>query len=243
MAVKSKITKTEFDALSDEMKGNYKEEGEFYILDSDERRELLAARNREKERGDRALADIATLRGEFETLQGELEAERDKKAKEKNDIPTIEAAWQKKLDDQKKKSDEALARRDKQLSNLLVRNVALQIANEVSDNPDLLLPHLERSIVADLDGEEPKTVFLDDKGQRTAKNLEDFKKEVVDNPTFASIIIGSKATGGGADQRKANGGGAPKSLKDMTETERVELAKRNPEAFRNLAKAAGAPLR
>lgn len=224
MSLKSKISKADYDALSDELKGHYIAEGDGYKLDTTEARELLAAKQQEKERADKLTRDLATVREEMESLKTDLEAAQDAKRRKENDIPSIEAAWQKKIDDQKKKDADTLKAREDQLRTLLVRNEAIKIAHEISTAPELLLPHLMSRMAADLEGETPKTIILGEDGKRSAKNLDEFKQEVVDNPLFAAIIIGSKASGGSADQRRANGGSAPSGeILKMSESDRIAL--------------------
>lgn len=225
MSLKSKITKAEFDILTADMQVHYKDVGNGnYVLETDQAAALSFERRAQQDRADNAERDLATLRAELETIKTERETERDELARKKNDIPTIEAAWQKKLDDAKKKFDDKIAQRENQLRTLLIRNEAIKIAHEVSTSPELLLPHIERALEADLEGETPKTIVLDATGKRTAKNLDEFRQDIVDNPIFADIIIGSRASGSGAAQNRSNpGGGAPGEILKMTLTERTAL--------------------
>lgn len=224
MSLKSKINKADFDALPDALKEHYIADGEGYKLDTTEARELLAAKQQEKDRADKLARDLATVREEMETIKGDLERAKDAQHKKENDIPAIEASWKEKVEAAKKAGADALARAHAQLRALLVRSEAVKLAHEISTAPDLLLPHIEKRLDADLEGEIPKTRVLDADGKPTAKSLEEFRSEIVDNPAFAAIMIGSKGSGGSADNRKpSTGGSAPGPISKMSEQDRRAL--------------------
>lgn len=242
MALKSKITKAEFDALADPLKEHYKASGDNYLLESDEANELRAAKDREsearrleKERADRLQAEKDTA----ETAR--IEAERQTAIKAK-DITTLEASYKATQETAVAAERVKTERRENQLRDLLVENKAAELANEISTSPTLILPHIQKRLRAELDGDKPVTRVLDDKGEVSAKTIDDLKKELVDNPAFKAIIKASNASGGGAGGGSGSGGGAGdgKKFNDLTEAERTALYHSNPTRFNELAQAAKA---
>lgn len=241
MALKSKITKAEFDALNDVLKAEYKASGDSYLLDADDMNELRIAKDREtearrleKERADR-------LQGEKDTAEAaRVEAERLKALKEK-DVTTLEASYRAEKETAVNAEKLITAKREGQLRELLVENQAIALANEISISPILILPHIRARLKAELDGDKPITRILDDKGEVSAKTMEDLKKELIDNPNFKAIIKASNANGGGAGGGGGSGGGADgKKFSELSETERVTLYRENPTRFNELKNAAKA---
>jgi len=233
MALKSKLTKAEFEALPEALQEHYKADGDNYLLDSDDARELRAAKDREteaarreKERADRLQAE----KDEAERLR--IEAETDKARKSK-DVEALETSWKADKEAAVNAEKAVTARREEQLRNLLVENVALSIANEISTSPKIILPHIRERLTAELDGDKPLTRVLDGDGKPSAKSVDELKREFIDNKEFASIIKGSNASGGGASGG-GSGGGATKKLSEMSEQERVALHRDNPDEFRRL---------
>lgn len=245
MAKKSKLTKAEYDALSDEGKEFYRADGEAYVLDTDDARELRAAKEREKLRADRAETRTNELSDQLEALQQRLDEAERKRTEKDNDIPALNASWQQKLDAAAKKATDTIENLKRQFRQLLVHSQAEAIAAEISDSPRLILPHIEQQLDVDFTGDMPRAVVLDPVTRKpSAMTVEEMKKSFVDNPDFASIIRGSSASGGGAEgtgspSSKSRGGGASKKLSEMSENERKAFAKQNPEAFRNQAKSEG----
>lgn len=237
--LKQRIDKTAFDLLPDVMKAEYKANptnAAEYVLDAEDAREALAARDREKARGDALQAQIDTINGDLATARAAAEAAAVEANKKKGDIPALEASWQKKLDDAKVAADAAVEKLKGQLKQLLVHNKAIEIANQISTVPDLLVSTIEARLSAEIDGDTPITRVLDAAGKPSAISLDDLSKEFVANPRYASIIKANDASGGGAGGG-GTGGGAPggKKFSDMTEAERVTLNRNDPAAYRRLS--------
>lgn len=238
MALKSKITKAEYDALHDILKSEYIEKDGSYLLDSDDANELRVAKDKEAEiaRQQRERAD-QLQREKDEADERARQAALDKAKKEK-DIETLEASWNAKLDEAVSKEKANTAKREEQLRVLLVENKAIEIANEISISPKLILPHVRARLSAELDGEKPITRVLDAEGKVSAKTIADLKAELIDTADFKHIIKASNGSGGGANG-SGSGGGADKKFTEMSEAERIALNRDNPTLYRELAKASG----
>lgn len=225
MALKRKITKAEFDALPDVLKSEYKEHGDGYTLDTDDAAELSAALERQKKEAKAAKDRADALQKEKDDAEAARLAAEEEAARKSGDVSAIEASWQAKLDAEKKKADERAKRLQDTVRQLLVTNVARAIADEISTVPDLLLPHIEKRLAVEYDGDDAKTRVLDATGKPSAATIEELAQEFVANDKYAAIIVASKASGGNAGQHRNDGNpggkGQSKKIADMTEAERV----------------------
>lgn len=234
--LKQRITKAAFDALPDVMKAEYKvsaTNAEEYLLDAEEAREALAARDRERARADTLQTQITTIQTELATFKTAAEEERARLLREKGDLPALERSWQTKYDALIADTTTKTKKLETQIQNLLVQSKAVEIATAISTVPALLAPEISKRLQADLTGDVPTTRVLDDKGVISALTLEELQKEFVANPAYATIIKGSGGSGGGAGGG-SGGGGAGKKLQDMTGQERAALQKSNPAEFGRL---------
>lgn len=242
-----KIAKTAFDALPDVMKAEYKPNptnAEEYLLDAEEAREAIAARDREKLRADNLQTQIEAINTELKAAKDAREAAESEAATKKGDIPAIEASWKKKLDDAIAAAQAVQDKLTNQLKNLLVRQQAEKIANAISTVPDLLVDKIAARLEANLDGETPSTRVLGADGKPTANTLDELQKEFVANAAYATIIKSNDASGGGADGGPS-GGGAPsgKKFSELTEQQKVALSRTNPAEYKRLVEAHRAALK
>ena len=238
--LRSRISATDFAALPEILQKEYKKDGDNYVLDSDDASELRTANTRAREERDeykRRADQLETEKAEQVRLAQEAATA---KAKKDKDVEALEASWKTEKETAINIEKANTVRRENQLSELLVENIALQIANEISTSPIIILPHIRARLLADLTGDKAITRVLDLEGKPSAKTLEDLKKEFIDNKDFASIIKGTNGSGGGASGNGSSGGAAHKSLKDMSETERLSMARDNPMRFRELVDASRA---
>lgn len=195
MAMKFKLTKAQYDALSDELKKEYvagETDGEFVL-------------------------DVSGLPEPEDTgpLKRGLEAEKLKSKDFKRQLDEAKVKIADMPDVDKLTSDHKAA--TEKLTGFVTKslkdNVALALASKISTAPTLLAPKIAERITVDMTGDEPKTVFLGADGKPDATlTIEKIREEVVANPEYKSIIIASKASGGGAPVStiKPLGGGAPK---------------------------------
>ena len=221
MALKKTITKADFDKLPDALKTEYVEDNGGYKLDL-EGEEDTGALKRAKDREAQLRRDAEKKAKE---LQEQLDAVTDGDARKKGDIETLEKSWQKKEGETKAQYDARIAKLEGHIKTSLVDNVASQIAHKISSAPSLILPHIKARLTADLEGDTPTTKVLDKDGKASAFTLEDLTKEFVANKEFSSIMIGSKATGGGAPK---NGLGKLGSATTPTDDKPINLASMNP---------------
>lgn len=223
---KVKIKKAEWEALDDAKKALYVADGENYKLDVDDTEiaaEMRRARDREKQ-------EKAELQTRLDEMQEQLTALENEGGKKKGDVDALERSYKDQLNKQKEKLEGMITKFKDMLKKLLVSDIAKTLAAEISTSPALLLPHIERRLTAELDGDEPVTRVLGADGKPSALSVEQLKQEFVDSKDFAPIIIGSKASGSGGSGGGSGSGGAKKP-NEYTEQERTALYQSNRAEF------------
>lgn len=207
MPVKRKISKADYEALSDDRKADYKENpsrrGE-YVLDMDDSDNPLLTALETTKAEKQALADKVA---ELDAKIAELENKKNPTKKDDKDLADLEAlrtSYEKKISDMTTANTNALSAKDAYIKKVLADSAAADIAGKISKVPKLLARAIRERLDVDFTGAEPKLQVLDSDGKPSAYTLDDLSKEFVANPDYADIIIGSKATGGNS----GGGGGA-----------------------------------
>jgi hypothetical protein len=245
----SKITKAVFDTLPAVLQAEYTADAtkpEDYLLQTDDLKELRNAKARasqEKQEAETKLAAMTTERDTANiTLKAFKEANPDKAAVETEKQKAIDAALVTERAKTKAAEDKVRAISGKYEKTLLAHTVGSVINGLTeADDAHLLEGPVSKRIKIDMTGDEPKVVFLDESGQPTVDNAESFKKGIADDKRYAKIVLGSKATGGGAQPGNSNGGGAngdAKKFSEMDEKSRTALFNTNPAEFNRLSQAA-----
>lgn len=208
MALRFKLTKAQYDKLSDELKNEYiagDNDGE-YVLDVSDlpqgedvgpvKRALEAERNAHK----------AT-----KTKLGEVQAQLDAAP----DVEALKAEHGKEVGKYKSFTEKTL-----------IDNAALALATKISTSPALLLPHIKARLVADVTGDEPVTKVLGADGKPSDLTIDKLGEEFVANADFKTIIKASNGSGGGTPPKpavKPLGGGMPP--KDGEQGQAPDLSK------------------
>ncbi|MEQ2018685.1 hypothetical protein ABLB90_19465 [Photorhabdus bodei] len=228
---KFKLTKEEFDVLDDSQKASYKEAGGVYQLQIE---------------GMPDIPDVSGLEKKVNELLSEKKAEQEKRrvaeeaakkaaeeqARKNGDIEALEKSWSEKLSAREKELLSQIDEKDSSLRTLLVDNVAQSLATRLAgDSAAIIVPHIKARLTV----EDGKTRVLDAESKPSAATLEDLEKEFRNNKLFAPIVIGSKATGTGGENRHVVASGGGKKWSDYTEAERIRLFDENPEEFKRLA--------
>lgn len=222
---KWKLTKEEFDVLTEEHKAMYKEAGDGYQIQID---------------GMPDIPDVSGLQKKVDELLSEKKSEQEKRrqaeeaakkaaeeqARKNGDIESLEKSWAEKLSTREKELLTQLQEKDASLQKLLVDNVAQSLATKLAgDSAALIVPHIKSRLAV----EDGKTRVVDATGQLSALTIDELEKEFRNNQLFAPVIIGSKATGtrgdGGKDKSPAGGSDKPKSVNPLVERAREIIAK------------------
>jgi hypothetical protein len=232
--MKRKLTKAEFDALSDVLKKLYEESDGIYVLmleDDDEdvarlTTALTASRSdtkKEKTARTRLEAQVAELSAKVEELTGEPSPVN-------KDVKSIEASYKQKLADEKRTADEKHASLRGYIERTTLDKAAMELAAEISTVPKVMVHHIKSRLKIEFDDDEPILRVLDSAGNPSALSLVDLRKELVADKELSGIVKASEGRGGGASGNR-RGGGAAKTLDDMTETERTAFAREDPDGF------------
>lgn len=217
MALKRKLTKSEYDALNDTLKAEYKASGDSYVLDTDDAADLIAARDREKEERRKA-------EKKANDLQAELDAANEKKNKDNGDIEALETSWKAKVTKAEKERDDARAALDTERKDRYVTAEADRIAKRFTV-PGLMRDTIAKRLQVEIHDGKPLVRVLDKDGKPSAASVADFEKELVDNPEYKGIVIASKATGSAGETAKRPGGSAPKIPHSNSANDDGNLAK------------------
>lgn len=245
MALKYKISSTEFASLSDDMKKEYKMQGDFtYQLDLGENvfvtdkdpAGLMSALEAEREETRKAKAAADRLENE------KKEAERAKIT----DVEELKAHFQKELEERDKRAEADRKTAEKRqleqqrsAAEALRKQTALEAASSLfGTNAPLMLPHLEQALRA-VPGDSPKVEIIDPTTGLPSvdQNLENWKKSLSTNELYKPMIVVSKASGGSANDGKGLGtsgtreDGKPKTYYDYKPSELLALKRENPELF------------
>lgn len=214
MALKTKLDTVE--GLPADVAKEYKpvEEGgkKFFVLDveggyihDEDIGPLKRARDHEKKGRQDAETKLKEAQAAVDAAKEELDQMR-RGAIPKGDVEKLEGSWKEKLAKKEAELTGRVQKAESSLQRLLVDNVAIAIANKISTAPDLILPHIKARLTTEDSTDGFVTRVLDATGKPSALTIEELQKDLSTDKRFAAIIIGSKASGGGA-----NGGGDGRS--------------------------------
>jgi hypothetical protein len=151
-------------------------------------------------------------------------AERDALLKS-GDIEAIKKAHQTEIEKARSEFDGLR----KSIAEKEISATANQLASSIADGPNAKL--LSRFIAERLRHENGSVKVVDSDGNLTINTVDELKAEFSNNPDYASLITGSKASGGGAtNQSNASGGGKKtmtrqqfNALDQMNKAQQLEL--------------------
>lgn len=140
--------------------------------------------------------------------------EAEELAKKSGNTEALDKSWQEKFDKREaefKTEREALTGN---LNSLLVDGVAAKIAGDLAlpGSADVLMPHIKARLGTEMKNGKFVTVVRDQKGQPSALTIDELAKEISGNQAFAPVLVGSKATGGGANGSQKGGGATTKTI-------------------------------
>lgn len=139
------------------------------------------------------------------------------KATKDGDVDALNESWQKKYDKLQAKYDTDLGNANTIIEKTNSRAKAVELASTlaVEGSSDVLLPHILGRVKTEIKNGEATTVVLDADGKPSAQSLKELGEEIANDKRFAPLIVGSRASGGGAN---GSGGGAA-NTKTVTRSE------------------------
>lgn len=226
MKLKRKISKTEYENLTEAQQGLYIESDGSYVLDIDDTAfETLKAEKKAKE------DELAKYKADEEKRLKEAEERAEKRAEEKykkamedKNVEEIEKAWQEKYSKLEQSNKELQTKYTDYVKDTLISTTVKNMADEISTSPVLISPHIRGRLAVDMSGDKPKVVVTNENGEYSALTLDELKQTFIDNPEFSAIIKKSSSSGAkGTQQPQGNGvqpeNTQPKNPLEMTSEE------------------------
>lgn len=210
MKLKRKITKSDFEQLTDTHKALYVENGESYVLDIEDTAfsELKAEKEAVKKELDEYRAKEAERIEKAEKRALERAKEDYDKAKSNLDVDALEKSWQDKYAKLEQQYGAVESKYNSHVKKTLIDTTVFEMANKISTSPALITPHIRSRLDVDLSGDEPKLYVLDEHGQRSAQTVGELEKLFIDNKDFSAIIKATSASGGAKAGGSIVGSGA-----------------------------------
>ena len=172
--------------------------------------------------------DLAGLKSQVETLLAEKkeaakkarEAEeaaaeaRREAAKKSGDTEALEQSYKEKLEKIEGTYKGQIDSLSGAVREMTVDSVAISLANEIAvqGSADILIPHIKARLGAEERDGKYVTVVRDAQGKPSVATIGDLKNEFLNNQAFAPVVVGSKASGGGANGSRNSGGVAKQTI-------------------------------
>ncbi len=217
-----KLKVKSLDEVEKSLHGFYQEQNGEYVL-AIEGLEDTGALKRAKEHEKQARLDAEKRLEEIERKAREAEAAAEEAkqkaveeaARKSGDFAALEKSWSEKLSKREAELKAQIDGLSGNINNLLVDNVAAQIANEIGldGSAQILIPHIKSRLAAEQRDGKFVTVVKDAEGKLSASTLDDLKTEFTSNAVFAPVLRGNKASGGGAGAGKGGGAAGGKTIK------------------------------
>ena len=225
--LKYKIDADSFNALDDSQQPFYEQVGDEFVLKVDgipspDNSEVERLRqHNEKLIGEKRQRDEIARQAQLEREQIEREA-----AKKNGDFEALEKSYQEKLQAEIERNNQLVKQRDTST----VEQTSQSLASQLADTPtnQRLLQRFIKDRLSVVDGQ---VKVVDEQGQLSASTIDDLANEFRSSGVYDSLLTGTRGSGTGGNGTGSKGG---KSAHEYTETERIELAKTNPEQFKQL---------
>lgn len=215
MALNFRITKAKHGKLTDEQK-------ELYVADGDDHFKLdvtgLADDGALKRSLERSQEEVADLKLEAKEANAKIKTLTDAAGDGGQDVARLTRSHERKIATLNEEHATAITGLQSFIRTQLVDGRATALATEISTVPTLMTPHIRSRLDVDFTGTEPKLVIKGADGKPDpALTIDKLKAEVVANKEFASILVGSKATGSAAQRGALPATGATPAI-DTTAT-------------------------
>lgn len=208
MALKIKYAKK--DEIPKGAEEHYKEVGGEWVLDSDAEDVGPLKRAKEHEAKARKTAEDAlkTAQDALNAKEDELNGMREG-AIPKADVAALKASYDKKIADVTTAKDTEITGLRGSLDKHVLQGTVDKLAVELFDkNATIGKPHIAGRLKIELENGEHVVKVVDKDGKPSASTVDDLKKEILQDKTFAGILVGSRSSGGGANGGQG-GSGAP----------------------------------
>lgn len=191
--MKFKISKAEWEKLSDEQKALYAAKGDDYQMTI----EGLPDFDGMQTKLNTLLDETKQAKKDKADAEARAKAEAEEAARKNGNVEALEKSWGEKLAQAEAVSKAQLARYHEQVSKLMVTNEAQALSSKLFGKNAALLQHHVVGRLALEQGEngEFKTRVLDKDGKVSALTLADLEKEFSGREDFKPLLVTTKATG------------------------------------------------
>lgn len=161
--------------------------------------------------------------------------EADEAARKSGNVDALEKSWQEKYSRREAELSGQLETErnslQSQIKSLTVGRTATDLAAElaIQGSAKALLPHIEKRLGMDIRDGKPTVVVLDASGNPSAATLDELKAEFTNDAAFAPLIVGSKASGGGAGGAGKGGGAAQGNIGGTRDERSKAIASKFPD--------------
>jgi len=134
-------------------------------------------------------------------------------ARKKGDIEALEKSWADKLANATSDKDATISAQQKAIESLTIGAKASAIASElaVQGSATVLERIVKERLSVEMTDDGPLVRVVDASGKPSAASIEDLKAELQADAALKPLLVGSKASGGGAAGANGSGGGAKAS--------------------------------
>lgn len=231
-----KLILDSIEGLSAEVAQEYiQQEDGTYRLDVDGLEDtgaLKRAKEHEKRRRQEAERKAAELQAQIDELQEQIDSLPEPGKSKTDDV------LRRKLEEKIAGLEGKLTAREQELFSEITRLTstaqAERLANELSDHPHLMLPHVRTRLKTEIEDGKAVVKVLDPDGEVGVMSLDDLKKEFMATKEFAPLIRGGKGSGSGAPGNGRGGSQGKTKLEDYSGPERLQLQRENPAEFQRL---------
>lgn len=181
-----------------------------------------------KAKVDELLAEKKSASERAKAAEAAAKQAAEEAARKSGDTEALDKSWREKLAAREAELTASLEAKTRAITAMTVDSAAVRLAADLAGDlgtADILLPHIARRLaVEERDGSFVAAV-RDAHGKPSAATLDELKKEFSANPSFARVIAGSKASGGGADGKPGIGGNSEAELMKLPPIERMNAAR------------------
>lgn len=201
-------------------------DGEFVLdVEGDEDTGALKrAKEHEKLRRKEAEQKARELQEQIDELNESLEEIKESGGKKKEGDDPLDKKWQAKLQKRESELNGQIEKLQTEIQRITVDTLAENMAKELSDSPNLLVPHIKSRLTMEMVDGKATVKVKDPDGELSASTLDELKAEFESSEDFASVIRGSQGSGSGASGGKGGGGEGKPSKPDFTKASPKEIA-------------------
>ena len=226
--MKLRITKDEYEALSDEFKAEYKASGDGYVLKLD--REVYTTEQVD-EKIDGLTTKNSELLGKLKTAKEDLEAAKASKGKGDGENARL-------LREAKERIDNLENEIAKGKTQSIVRKIQDELKSELGKiSEGKALTQLFRLTKHRVGVHEGEGTVLSEEGRPTISSVKELVRQIKDSGEYDNLISGSKANGGG--EQGSRGGKSDEKWADFKPNELSKIRQEDPARYTKLKETRG----